>query len=129
MAAFMGGLLGGIGKGLLDRERKQHEDKVRDNESRQRILQSVMNNPDTRPEDKQAILKILITPADEAKGKGKGKGQGKNPLHDFLDRLGGDIGGPRGGKSQRAPTRGSAGQGRDTNKNPPHLDPGGSPEI
>lgn len=106
MAAFMSGLLGGLGGGLLDRERQQHEDKVRDAESRKRILETVMNNPDTRPEDKQAILKILISPGglDQPKGKGKGKGKGNpdagNPLHDFLDRLsglgsgGGGIGTP-----------------------------------
>jgi hypothetical protein len=113
MGDFLGGLLSGVGKGLLDRERKQHDDKIRDNESRQRILESVMNNPDTRPEDKQAILKILITPSDQGSGKGKGKKQASNPLHDFIDKVGGMMGGATGSASSNSsgtvPTKGPGG--------------------
>ncbi len=95
MAAFMSGLLSGFGSTLLEQKRKKHEEDLRAAESRKRILETVMNNPDTKPGDKQELLKILITPdvgtsGGKEKGKGKGKQQGGgDALSQFLERLGG----------------------------------------
>jgi hypothetical protein len=91
--AFVSGLLGGFGKTALENKRKKHEEDMREVEGRKRILENVLNNPDTRPEDRQAILKILLTPSSgDSGGKGKGKGKGKqanDPVQQFMDMLGG----------------------------------------
>lgn len=59
--SFFGGLLQGVGQGIMNSEQMQYEKKMRDAQSRQRIFETIANDPTMGWDDKATALEQSIS--------------------------------------------------------------------